>query len=84
LQQGYTLWHLMTASSTPGLVGVPPRRDRACHGRGPRAARKVQHVDRLSDEDRALVKDVTDLVILKHRFKVLADAATPVRTNTGG
>jgi transcriptional regulator with XRE-family HTH domain len=45
---------------------------------------KVQRVDKLSEEDRALVKGVMDLVILKHRFRALAQEAVPVRSGTGG
>lgn len=33
---------------------------------------KIQHVDRLGDEERAVVKQIMDLVILKDRFKKLA------------
>ena len=33
---------------------------------------KIQYVDRLTDEDRALVKQIMDLVILKDRFRKLA------------
>jgi len=32
---------------------------------------KVQYVDRLGDEDRAIVKQVMELVILKDRFRKL-------------
>jgi transcriptional regulator with XRE-family HTH domain len=45
---------------------------------------KVQHVDKLSEEDRALVKGVMDLVILKHRFRALAAEAVPLRSGTNG
>jgi transcriptional regulator with XRE-family HTH domain len=33
---------------------------------------RIQYVDRLADDDRALVKQVMDLVILKDRFRKLA------------
>ena len=34
---------------------------------------KIQHVDRLADDDRAIVKQIMDLVILKDRFRKLAN-----------
>jgi len=38
---------------------------------------KVQRVDRLDEHDRALVKDVMDLVVLKSRVRQLADEERP-------
>lgn len=39
---------------------------------------KVQYVDRLADEDRAVVKQVMELVILKDRFKRLANSGEEI------
>lgn len=44
---------------------------------------KVQLVDKLGDDERALVKNVMDLVVLKSRVRTLADDGSPSKTADG-